>query len=89
MEKCGFCGESHGVKCPTVKAVEYHANGKVKRVEFMTPRDYHPMPGLGPLPPKPYYPTSVPYCDPFPSRIVCGTPNWGGVAVDTSLIGIN
>ena len=40
---CEFCGNEHGKICPSVRAIEYHANGKVKRVEFMRQVDYHPM----------------------------------------------
>jgi hypothetical protein len=32
---CQWCGVIHlTAKCPQVKAIEYHANGKIKRVEF-------------------------------------------------------
>jgi hypothetical protein len=36
---CPYCsgphsGVIHGGPCPRVKAIEYHANGTVKRVEF-------------------------------------------------------
>lgn len=39
---CRFCGQDHGLRCPSVKAVEYFENGHVKRVEFVTPADYLP-----------------------------------------------
>lgn len=33
--KCLWCGgEQHAGICPTVKSIEYHENGAVKRVEF-------------------------------------------------------
>lgn len=32
----------HSVQCPSVKAIEYHPNGKVRRVEFKTAADYWP-----------------------------------------------
>lgn len=32
---CEWCGVIHLTsKCPQVKAIEYHPNGRVKRVEF-------------------------------------------------------
>lgn len=33
---CGYCGNhiQHIGVCPRVKAIEYHPNGSVKRVEF-------------------------------------------------------
>jgi hypothetical protein len=31
---CGWCGLIHGGTCPRVKAIEYHPNGQIKRVEF-------------------------------------------------------
>ena len=39
---CMYCnGPDHGPQlCPYVKAVEYYETGKIKRVEFKTPRDY-------------------------------------------------
>ena len=34
--KCRWCGMIHGPMCPSVKAIEYHADGvTVKRVEFV------------------------------------------------------
>jgi hypothetical protein len=36
---CEFCGNHHGKICPSVKAIEYHENGTVKRVEFVRPVD--------------------------------------------------
>ena len=68
MNPCQFCGETHGVRCPSVKAIEYHANGKMKRVEFMTPMDYRPWPAMPPVSP----PTgpALPFWDPYgPGRI--------------------
>jgi len=38
--KCRWCGETHGVRCPIVKAYEIDAHGFVTRVEFLTPADY-------------------------------------------------
>lgn len=38
---CSWCGNSHaGVVCPLVKAIEYHPNGTMKRVEFKTTHDW-------------------------------------------------
>lgn len=35
VKSCSYCGMYHpGIACPRVKAIEYHANGTVKRVEF-------------------------------------------------------
>lgn len=32
--KCPYCGLLHDVTCPRIKAMEYHENGTLKRVEF-------------------------------------------------------
>jgi hypothetical protein len=66
MSECRWCGETH-IKgtCPKVKAIEFFENGEVRRVEFMTPRDYHYQPITGqatigiPLPQTWRYPTSI------------------------------
>lgn len=39
---CPYCETEHKGKCALVKAFEYHANGKIKRVEFYAPNDYSP-----------------------------------------------
>ncbi len=39
--ECRFCGKSHGVRCPEIKAIEYHENGAIKRIEYLTPSDYY------------------------------------------------
>jgi hypothetical protein len=40
--KCRWCGMIHGPMCPSVKSIEYHADGvTVKHVEF---RDYNQVP---------------------------------------------
>lgn len=31
---CEWCGVVHSGVCPKVKAIEYHLNGGIKRVEF-------------------------------------------------------
>lgn len=39
--KCIYCGAlPHQGVCPTMKAIEYHENGTVKRVEFKAAADY-------------------------------------------------
>jgi hypothetical protein len=38
---CRWCGLIHASPmCPTVKAIEYHPDGTVKRVEFKVAGDY-------------------------------------------------
>jgi len=45
ITECRFCGMSHGLRCPSIKAIEYFDDGiTVKRVEFMTVADFHPTP---------------------------------------------
>lgn len=47
--KCQYCGLfRHPGVCPTVKAIEYHPDGTIKRVEFKTPADYGPPREMGP-----------------------------------------
>ena len=36
---CRWCGMYHGALCPAVAAIEYFADGSVKRVEFKTAVD--------------------------------------------------
>ena len=48
---CRWCGMTHGPRCPSVKALEYHPDGTVKRVEFFAPNDYPPIQINSPLPP--------------------------------------
>lgn len=40
--KCKFCGAigAHPGVCPTVKAIEYHPDGSIKRVEFKCVGDW-------------------------------------------------
>lgn len=45
---CPYCGLVHPAKCPSIKAYEYDAMGKVKRIEFFGPNDYAPMVVYGP-----------------------------------------
>ena len=37
-----WCGEIHVAHCPLVKAFEFYKDGKMKRVEFLTPMDFPP-----------------------------------------------
>lgn len=37
LRTCSWCSGIHTGKCPLVKAIEYHPNGIVKRVEFYDP----------------------------------------------------
>ena len=37
---CPHCGAIHSTTCPLIKAIEYHQNGSVKRIEFKTASDY-------------------------------------------------
>lgn len=47
---CRWCGRMHGPLCPSVKAIEFEADGvTVKRVEFFCPNDYAPV-GMQPMP---------------------------------------
>jgi hypothetical protein len=51
---CRWCGLLHGPKCPSVKAIEFEADGiTVKRVEFFAPHDYGPIlaPAVAPFGP--------------------------------------
>lgn len=32
---CRWCGAFHGPRCPSVAVIEFHADGTVKRVEFV------------------------------------------------------
>jgi hypothetical protein len=36
--QCRWCGRYHGAFCPLVKALEFHPDGTVKRVEFHAPQ---------------------------------------------------
>lgn len=38
--KCPYCGLIHAFVCGMVKAMEYHPDGSIKRVEFKTAIDY-------------------------------------------------
>lgn len=34
MQSCRHCGAYHPGRCPRIKAIEYHKDGSVKRVEY-------------------------------------------------------
>jgi hypothetical protein len=38
-QHCDHCGGWHQGRCPSIKAIEYHENGGVKRVEYQDERD--------------------------------------------------
>lgn len=58
LQPCRYCGESvfHTGICPRIKAIEYHPDGSIKRVEFLEnlPAGIH----VTPLPPPPWDVTS-------------------------------
>lgn len=33
-QQCDHCGQWHQGQCPRIKAIEYHENGRIKRVEY-------------------------------------------------------
>ena len=39
MTKCVICGTEHDYKCFLIKAIEYYPDGKMKRIEYLTPAD--------------------------------------------------
>ncbi len=45
VTNCQWCGHIHQGVCPLVKALEYHEDGTLKRVEFKVASDYPPAPG--------------------------------------------
>lgn len=67
MSECRWCGMIHGPRCPSVKAIEYHQDGSVKRVEFTTPADM-----LAPIIPSAPVPPCTPSW-PSPWSPWCGT----------------
>ena len=38
MQSCPHCGLIHHTTCPRIKAIEYHADGSTKRIEFHAPQ---------------------------------------------------
>lgn len=53
---CQWCGLHHGAQCPSVKAIEYYPDGKIKRVEFRGESDYSPSRWTVPYPVPEGYP---------------------------------
>lgn len=44
---CPHCNYGHAGTCPRIKAIEYHPDGTVKRIEFHEPRPISmPMPSI-------------------------------------------
>ena len=41
-QRCQWCGQTHGIRCPELRAIEYYENGSIKRVEYLTPADMKP-----------------------------------------------
>ena len=56
LNTCQWCSCIHSGKCPQVKAIEYHANGNIKRIEFFGPNDY-----FAPTIVKPFEPELSPF----------------------------
>lgn len=49
---CGHCGGYHTGVCPRIKAIEYHPDGRVKRIEYhalLQPVPGIPLARTGPL----------------------------------------
>lgn len=69
-EPCKYCGASHGVRCPSIAAIEYHPDGTVRRVEFVQPQPLTL--GAYPQPLPSPNPTSV--ASPFVARTIAGIP---------------
>ena len=56
MNPCPYCGiTGHLGRCTSIKAIEYHPDGTIKRVEFYAPRDYVPVIFANPAPQNHYY----------------------------------
>ena len=63
MSTCQHCGNVHTGQCPRVKSIEYHKNGKVKRVEYF---DMQPAVSV------PFVQTEPSHLRP-PYKITCGS----------------
>ncbi len=50
VPSCPYCQQQHVGKCALVKALEYHPDGTIKRVEFYAPCDYVPAIFANPAP---------------------------------------
>jgi hypothetical protein len=48
-EPCAHCGNIHQGNCPRIKAIEYFADGAVKRVEYHAPAPITPSAVAAPL----------------------------------------
>jgi hypothetical protein len=75
--RCGHCGQPpHPGVCPMVKAIEYHENGTIKRVEYKSASDY-----VAPFMPAPYAPPNPPLPpNPYPWPVtwsIGNTPTYG------------
>lgn len=47
--QCQHCGRVHLSRCPDIKAIEYHPDGSIKRVEYFAPHDYIPVTTPNPI----------------------------------------
>lgn len=45
---CGHCGTMHTGTCHRIKAIEYHENGTIKRVEYHAPLPFGVPTGAAP-----------------------------------------
>ena len=54
LTHCQHCGNFHTGQCRLIKAIEYYANGQVKRIEFSEPAQAYS--GLWQTQPAPYLP---------------------------------
>ncbi len=46
---CPHCGMGHSGTCPRIKAIEYHQDGTIKRVEFHAAAPMESIPSTSPL----------------------------------------
>ena len=70
LNHCQHCGNYHTGQCPRIKAIEYYANGTVKRIEFFEPTQMYS--GLW---------QTQPLSDLPPYKITCGG-GYFGCSVD-------
>lgn len=52
IDVCEHCENIHSGVCPRIKAIEYHDNGKTKRVEYHDPNVRYQY--AGPIQPMPF-----------------------------------
>jgi hypothetical protein len=69
-EPCKYCGESHGIRCPSIAAIEYHPDGTMRRIEFVQPQMWSPPAFPMPVPNPTVWPTANP---PWGVQITAGT----------------